>query len=695
MCDAVKTRAQLIEELAILRRRTAELEAAEARRGHEEEEWKRRLTRLTTLVDMTWRITQGLDLPSVLYDISEAVAQVFDGEACFRLLEGEFLVRVGETLGTCHAMIREHLRLGESIAGRVAASGQPMITADIAADPRVIPEHRVGAQAIRARALLCLPVRVGDRTLGTLHISKDRGYRFNREDLDLGIRLANQAAIAITNARLYTQLKETEVELRDSEGRHRALVEQSLVGIYIIQDERLCYVNPKFAEIFGYTPEEITETLRSGKQLVSEKDRARVRAKIQRRLRGKAKTLHYTFQGRRKDGALIDVEVYGSVMALNDKPAVIGTLLDITDRKRAERAVQNSEERYRALVEGSIQGISISRNAIHLFANRALATMLGYQDPVELLGKSTWRHVASHDVERLRSYFEARLRGEPAPARYEYQAHKTDGTPLWIERQVSPIMWVDELAYLGTYFDITERKQAEQALQSSRVQLRALASRRLAAQEEERRRIAREFHDVVGQNLTALKLDLLWIDRRLTADQSAVHQKIAQMAELSEHMVDTVGEIMTALRPAILDDLGLAAAIEWQVDVFQERTGIAVRVACNEDATRGLGSEQSLALFRILQETLTNVARHAAATMVTVRLSAVAGVLHLEVRDNGCGIPDDAIDNPRSLGLLGMRERVLPWDGEVHIQGYPGQGSVVNIRLPLANESPQKKGVHL
>lgn len=612
--------------------------------------------------------------------------------------------------------------------------------------------------------------------------------------------------------------KHAEAALRDSEDRHRALVEQSLVGIYIVQEGRFRYVNPKFAEIFGYTPEEIVETLRSGNELVSEKDRARVRAKIQRRLRGKVKTLHYTFQGCRKDGTLIDVEIYGNTMALHGKPAVIGTLLDITDRKRAERAVQNSEERYRALVEGSIQGISISRNGIHLFANKALATMLGYQDPAELLQKSIWEHVAPHDIERLRSYFEARLRGEPAPARYEYQAHKTDGTLMWIERQVSPIMWDDELAYLGTYFDITERKGAEAALRvsetqlrtitetvetalfiyqgtqmcyvnaaaeslsgytrnellgmqfweilhpdfqelvkkrglgrqqgrqvpscyevkiltkdrrerwidytagiiefkgapavlgtavditerkrteqrlhRSQVQLRALASRYLAAQEEERQRIARELHDILGQNLTALKLDLLWVDRRLTADQSPVRQKIAQMSVLAEHMVDTVGEIMTALRPAILDHLGLAAAIEWQVDVFRERTGIAVTVACDEDAARELASEQSLALFRVLQEIFTNVARHADATMVSVHLSAVAGAIHLEVRDNGCGIPDDAVGSPRSLGLLGMRERVLPWNGEVHIQGYPGQGTVVNLRLPLVNELLSEEGIH-
>lgn len=691
MSDVVKTRVELIEELSILRQRTAELEASETERNHMEEEWRRRYARLTALIDVTRQLTQGLDLPAVLHTISGSAAQVFDGEAGFRLLEGEFLVRVGTTPGARKVMLRERLRLGESLAGRVAVSGRTIISVDCTADARIVPEHRAAAIG----SLLCLPIQIGERMLGTLLIFKNQGYHFSPEDLDLGLRLTNQAAIAISNAQLYTERKEAEEALRESGARYRALVEQSLVGIYIIQDERFRYVNPKFAEIFGYTPEEIITTIRTGKELLSDRDRARVQANIQKRQRGEVESLHYNFQGQRKDGALIDVEIHGSTMTYKGKPAVIGVLLDITQRKRAERALQDSEKRYRTLTEGSIQGISISRHGTYLFVNKALATMLGYQKVAELVGRSIWDHVAPHDLERLRSYYEARLRGESVPCRYEYQAHKTDGTPLWIERQVSPIIWVRRLAYLDTYFDITERKRAEQGLLQTQTQLRALATRRLAAQEEERQRIARELHDILGQSLTALKLDLLWVDRRLTGNQGAVRQKMAQMADLTDQIVDTVGELVTALRPAILDHLGLAAAIEEQVGKFRKRTGIVVTVACDENVTQTLTADQSLALFRILQEALTNVSRHAAATWVTVRLSIVAEQLHLEVRDNGCGISDLAVVSPHSLGLLGMRERILPWDGEVHIHGYPGRGTVVNVYLPLASTPPSEESIHL
>jgi PAS domain S-box-containing protein len=141
--------------------------------------------------------------------------------------------------------------------------------------------------------------------------------------------------------------------------------------------------------------------------------------------------------------------------------------VEIAERIQVEEALRQSEERYRTLVEGSVQGIAISRQEKLLFANTTLAHILGYDSAADLIGKSVWAHVAPHEIDRLRGYFEARQRGEPAPSRCEFQAVKKDGTPIWIERSVTPITWAGDTAYLRTYIDITERKRAENALHTS------------------------------------------------------------------------------------------------------------------------------------------------------------------------------------------------------------------------------------
>ena len=171
---------------------------------------------------------------------------------------------------------------------------------------------------------------------------------------------------------------ETENALRESEARYRALVEQSLAGIYIIQDGYYRYVNPKFAEIFGYTPEEITTTLRHGQELIAEEDRLTVQANVQKRLEGSAESLHYTFRGKRKDGALIDVEVHGTAMDYHGRPAVIGLLLDVTERTRAEREQHRLEAQLRQAQKMEALG-TLAGGIAHDF-NNILAAIIGYTD---------------------------------------------------------------------------------------------------------------------------------------------------------------------------------------------------------------------------------------------------------------------------------------------------------------------------
>ncbi|HYL80656.1 MAG TPA: sensor histidine kinase, partial [Candidatus Acidoferrum sp.] len=230
--------------------------------------------------------------------------------------------------------------------------------------------------------------------------------------------------------------------------------------------------------------------------------------------------------------------------------------------------------------------------------------------------------------------------------------------------------------------DITVRVQAEEQLRKSREQLRALAAHLQSVREEERARIAREVHDELGQALTGLKYDLAWLTRGLPEDSVALREKARGMLSLVDSTIQTVRRIFTELRPSILDELGLVAAIEWQAQEFQSRTGIQCRVS-TELTDLSLDGEASTALFRICQETLSNVARHAQATRVTVNLSADENRVFLSVEDNGRGITDQEQKNATSLGLLGMQELALLLGGQLTIEGRPGVGTTVTVRMPL------------
>jgi signal transduction histidine kinase len=229
---------------------------------------------------------------------------------------------------------------------------------------------------------------------------------------------------------------------------------------------------------------------------------------------------------------------------------------------------------------------------------------------------------------------------------------------------------------------MNESLRMEQELMSSQEQLRALATRMLSIQEDERRRISREVHDELGQAFTALKIDLAWISQRLSPEQAELKQKAAGMSSFIDSTIQVVRRIASQLRPRLLDDFGLVAALEGQVRSFQELTGLTCKLQIWPDDI-DVDPDRSTAVYRICQEALTNVARHAQATRVHVRLEVEGADLVLEVRDDGRGISAEQISNSRSLGLIGMQERVLPWRGEVHLSGAHGKGTTIRVRIPL------------
>jgi PAS domain S-box-containing protein len=254
-----------------------------------------------------------------------------------------------------------------------------------------------------------------------------------------------------------------------------------------------------------------------------------------------------------------------------------------------------------------------------------------------------------------------------------FDAAVTESTMLDIKNRPTGIRWLVR--------DISEVKRAEEQLERSQNRLRAFARKLQDIREEEQAKIARELHDEVGASLTALKLELSLLTSN-PEDKSLVREKGKAMMELVDITIAEVQNLASGLRPRVLDHFGLIAAMEWQINAFRKRTGTICKVNLPENVS--LDPEQSTAVFRILQEALTNVARHAYATRIEVTLKIAGQMLLLEVADDGMGIEEAALSSPVSFGLLGMQERAAAFAGEVEIERALGNhGTRVKLRMPV------------
>lgn len=272
--------------------------------------------------------------------------------------------------------------------------------------------------------------------------------------------------------------------------------------------------------------------------------------------------------------------------------------------------------------------------------------------------------------------------------RYEEQRFSATGEVRWFDTIKTPIFDAQGkvVGTAGISREITDRKRTEQELRDSRSQLRELSAYLQSVREEERTRIARELHDELGQMLTAIQLGLGALDSALKAGSdtsaSALQQGLGGLVALADSASQAVQRLATDLRPPILDGLGLAAALEWQTDAFVERTGIACELVLPQQLPSLIG-EIDTAVFRIVQEALTNVARHAEATRAEVTLQLEENGLILRIVDNGKGMLLSPPEGRRRLGLVGMRERAYMLGGELKLQSSPGKGTQIEVTLPL------------
>jgi PAS domain S-box-containing protein len=332
---------------------------------------------------------------------------------------------------------------------------------------------------------------------------------------------------------------------------------------------------------------------------------------------------------------------------------------------------------YRRIVDSCGNAVAImDPQGFYLQQNPAHRNLFGYSDD-ELRGHTPALHLGEEG-------FSAILQELAANGSHQGEISSRTKTGERLRLELSAFSVRNEkgevVCLFGINRDITERKRMEEQLRTSRDQLRAFAARLQSIREEERARIAREIHDELGQRLTGLQLGLAWMAGKLTQGQQAMREKVGELSALVDGTIRLVQRISTELRPGALDHLSLSDAIQWEAREFERRTGIRCMFRTNAKSAE-LDQDGNVAVFRILQEALSNVARHAGATLVAITLKKRGKHFLLEVRDNGKGLTEAARSDPRSLGLLGMRERAHMLGGELSISSRHGNGTTVTLRL--------------
>jgi PAS domain S-box-containing protein len=350
-------------------------------------------------------------------------------------------------------------------------------------------------------------------------------------------------------------------------------------------------------------------------------------------------------------------------------------------RERAEEALRDSERKYSQVVESSLTGIYIDQDTKIAFCNQRFAEIFGYSRE-ELMGMESWKLVHPEDRAMTDELRQMRLRGEAAPAEYEARGLTKDGRTLWVVRRNTRMEFRGRPAVLGNIVNITGRKQMEESLKESEKELRLLSSQLLAAQEGERKRIAQELHDSIGQTLVAIKFAL---ERKISQMGTGnVPQGISleDILSMLQNGVEETRRIMTNLRPSILDDLGILATIKWFLREFQKvypQFRIERQIEAPEEE---VPENLKIVIFRILQEAMNNIAKHSQGNLIVFTLGKRNYRMILKIQDNGVGF--DPENCPKGLGLSSIKERTQLSGGIFILESSPGKGTCLEVRWPAA-----------
>lgn len=464
-------------------------------------------------------------------------------------------------------------------------------------------------------------------------------------------------------------------QLQESEEKFRLLIEQASDGIFISDHKgRFIMVNTSASMMTGYSTNELLQLKFS--DILFREDQTPLKLDEEELKTGIPiiETLM-----KHKDGHFIYVESSGKHLSGGRFQAIIR---DISGRKKAEEAIRVSEYKYRLLFEQNPMPMWMLSlpDKNFLAVNDAAIDFYGYS-------RKEFEHMNIRDIRPWQEFppdFE--------PMHFDginnsgIRDHKKkNGEYVKVNVLAHDIIYQGQQAKLELANDMTEKLRAEEELKNSHEQLRQLATHLQTVRESERTHMAREIHDELGQQLTGLKMDISWIGKKIPEQETVLKEKINETIELVDDTVKTVRRLATQLRPSILDDLGLVAAMEWQSEDFQKRSGIETHFNSSINNIE-IPDIMATSMFRIYQESLTNVMRHSKASKVGAALSINEGSLILQIIDNGVGYNAEDINGKNTLGLVGMKERTIMMDGTFEIDSKPGKGTTVKIVVPIKNK---------
>jgi PAS domain S-box-containing protein len=485
-----------------------------------------------------------------------------------------------------------------------------------------------------------------------------------------------------------TPLRKTQESLRESEERFRNMLTNIPGAVYRCENDEnwaMHFISDGIEDMSGYPPSDFEQNrVRTFNSIIHPQDRPLVAEAVRKSLaHGEPFTLEYRI-----------TDCKGNVRWVYERGRVVmgregeveyidGAIFDVTDRKQAEEGLRESERRYRALFESANDAIFIMKEDTFLESNPKTLEMFGctYE---QIIGKQPFKFSPPNQPDgsdsRKKAIEKIRIAFEKKSQVFEWRHTKYDGTPFDAQVSLNVVELKTGIHLQAIVRDITERKHAEQDLKKSESQLRSLAHRLQEVEEAERKALARELHDSVGQNMTALNINLNILQTQLPLE---LLEKVGPRLEDSMNLVDETTEhirdVMAELRPSVLDDYGLVAALRWYGKRFSERTGVSVHLHEDETLSR-LPETVESAFFRIAQEALTNVSKHADATQVALSFEEIDGMLRLVIADNGKGFDPMAVSkfgDRKGWGILNMQERAQTLGGQVQVESEPGRGTKI------------------
>ena len=482
-----------------------------------------------------------------------------------------------------------------------------------------------------------------------------------------------------------TKLKNTAIDkkkaIRDSEQRFRHIFEHSPAMVYLTDvDGVILDMNVAGARMLGYdSPEDLLGLKSSLHVYADPQDRERFREIIEQT--GSVQDFETRF--RRRDGTVIDVRITATIRK-NKKGGVAGYegfVIDVTDRKQAERALQDSEEKYRTVVENSLSAIFIHQGGLFRFVNHRFAEMLGYDNPEDVVGRPFWDVVHPIDRAMVKERGLKREKSDFSPSRYIFRVIKKDGTTIWVDLRATHATYMGDAAVVGNLIDITQSIKAEE-------EIRHLSRRLIEVSEDEKKRLAADLHDELGQALTSLHFDLEALQTSFGAKLAGQKKRCQRLIRTVEQMADNVRKTTSYLRPDLLDHLGLVPALEWSIHDFTARRTETEVDFQTLGLKKRLNPKIELALYRLFQECMTNISKHAKATRVEIMLTYSHPRVIFIVRDNGVGHEPSKRGTatgkaPGGIGLLSMRERVASLGGSIDIASAPGKGTTIRAEIPV------------